>query len=282
MDLVSSECENQPASQFKPYHNFQEVSSHLPFTSSILESWSRRSPISAEALPGLSPEMSVAYKPIPGANGTAVAAPGAMPLLCTGSAFAIRRWLRFKRFEDSWQIREAVGFMRCQPSDLSAIRPDDGEVFRYRQQQSVNMGSWLQSAEIDIANGWGSPKNAQAVLERHWDTFITAADFHYLAGIGINTVRLPIGYWSSGRTYARTGVRGRAAVYGTRGRASCARSTRRGVRGWGARGLHGAVGSQKGSRIRGVGRADEFVSVRRIWTRRCGADGPGGAVGDCE
>ncbi|KAF9566286.1 glycoside hydrolase [Agrocybe pediades] len=93
-------------------------------------------------------------------------------------------------------------------------------VYRYRQQQSVNLGSWFvheswmtqslftcasgpKVAEIDIATGWGSPANARAVLERHWDTFITQSDFYYLSSIGINTVRLPIGYWSLGPNYVQ-------------------------------------------------------------------------------
>ena len=58
-----------------------------------------------------------------------------------------------------------------------------------------------QTSELDIANGWGSVVGAQAVLERHWDTFITAVDFQYLASIGINTVRLPIGYWNLGPAF---------------------------------------------------------------------------------
>jgi len=57
-----------------------------------------------------------------------------------------------------------------------------------------------QGGEIDIANGWGSQDGARAVLERHWDTFIQASDFAYLSSIGINTVRLPIGFWCLGGT----------------------------------------------------------------------------------
>ncbi|KAI0724054.1 glycoside hydrolase superfamily [Cerioporus squamosus] len=93
-------------------------------------------------------------------------------------------------------------------------------VFRYRQQQSVNLGSWFvheqwmtpsiftcavapQTSELDIASGWGSLDSARSVLERHWDTFITASDFQYLASIGINTVRLPIGYWSLGPDFCQ-------------------------------------------------------------------------------
>jgi glucan 1,3-beta-glucosidase len=58
------------------------------------------------------------------------------------------------------------------------------------------------AAEADIPYGWGSQDNARAVLERHWDTFITESDFHYLASIGINTVRLPIGYWNLGPDFS--------------------------------------------------------------------------------
>ncbi|KAH7923868.1 glycoside hydrolase [Leucogyrophana mollusca] len=91
-------------------------------------------------------------------------------------------------------------------------------VYRYRQQQSVNLGSWFvqenwmvpslftcasgpQAAELDVASGWGSTDNARAVLERHWDNFINQSDFDYLASIGINTVRLPVGYWTFGPSY---------------------------------------------------------------------------------
>lgn len=58
-----------------------------------------------------------------------------------------------------------------------------------------------QVSELDIASGWGSPQSARALLERHWDTFINASDFRYLASIGINTVRLPIGYWNLGPAF---------------------------------------------------------------------------------
>lgn len=74
-------------------------------------------------------------------------------------------------------------------------------IYRYRQQQSVNLGSWFvqeqwmvpslftcaagnKQAELDIANGWGSIDNARQVLERHWDTWITEDDFVFLSSIG--------------------------------------------------------------------------------------------------
>jgi aryl-phospho-beta-D-glucosidase BglC (GH1 family) len=58
-------------------------------------------------------------------------------------------------------------------------------------------------SEIDIAQGWGNTQSARFVLERHWDTFITMDDFKYLASIGINTVRLPIGFWNLPSEYCR-------------------------------------------------------------------------------
>jgi glucan 1,3-beta-glucosidase len=56
-------------------------------------------------------------------------------------------------------------------------------------------------SEIDIVAGWGGVQNAKMLLEKHWDTFITEGDFKYLKAIGINSVRIPIGYWSLGPCY---------------------------------------------------------------------------------
>ena len=87
---------------------------------------------------------------------------------------------------------------------LEPFAPYDAKqalVYRYRQQQSVNLGSWFvqeqwmnpslftcasgnKQAELDVASGWGSVDNARQVLERHWDEWITESDFQYLASIG--------------------------------------------------------------------------------------------------
>ncbi|KAI5069678.1 hypothetical protein GOP47_0015979 [Adiantum capillus-veneris] len=48
--------------------------------------------------------------------------------------------------------------------------------------------------EYQLANGWG-PKKAARVFKNHRDSFITAADFEYLSKLGINGVRIPVGYW---------------------------------------------------------------------------------------
>ncbi|KAH8117362.1 glycoside hydrolase superfamily [Phellopilus nigrolimitatus] len=155
-------------------------------------------------------------------------------------------------------------------------------IFRYRQQQSVNLGSWFvheqwmtpslftcasgpQTAEIDIASGWGNTTASRAILERHWDTFINQSDFEYLASIGINTVRLPIGYWSLGPFFCQgTPFQHVAEVYTN----SWSRVVRAinwaGEAGIGVLvDLHGAVGSQNGQSHSGIsdGQVNLFKNV---------------------
>ncbi|KAH7290562.1 hypothetical protein KP509_30G053800 [Ceratopteris richardii] len=48
--------------------------------------------------------------------------------------------------------------------------------------------------EYQLANGFG-PVDAARVLKYHRDSFISANDFEYLSKIGINGVRIPVGYW---------------------------------------------------------------------------------------
>ena len=58
-----------------------------------------------------------------------------------------------------------------------------------------------RAGEYDVASGWGNTNNARQILERHWDTWIQDSDFAYLRSIGINTIRLPIGYWTLGPSF---------------------------------------------------------------------------------
>ncbi|KAF8321394.1 glycoside hydrolase [Cantharellus anzutake] len=115
--------------------------------------------------------------------------------------------------DSRWQFPPSLPVTVPQPQ-----QPDQkiSTIYRYRQQQGVNLGSWFvlegwmhpslfacasgpQSSEYDFASGFGWNQTlTKLVLENHWDTFITEQDFVYLASIGINTVRLPIGYWSLG------------------------------------------------------------------------------------
>jgi hypothetical protein len=44
-------------------------------------------------------------------------------------------------------------------------------------------------------------RDAWPALRRHWGGFITRDDFAWLAGVGINAVRIPVGHWILGPPY---------------------------------------------------------------------------------
>ncbi|KAG6813861.1 hypothetical protein H0H92_006268 [Tricholoma furcatifolium] len=70
-------------------------------------------------------------------------------------------------------------------------------VYRFRKQKGVNLDQPYCFAkapgqsDLDVARG----SNAKETLERHWDTWITEDDWHWISELGINTVRIPIGYY---------------------------------------------------------------------------------------
>jgi glucan 1,3-beta-glucosidase len=111
-----------------------------------------------------------------------------------------------------------------------------------------------KASEIDVASGWGSTTASRSVLERHWDTFITQDDFYYLSGIGINTIRLPIGYWTIGPEFCRgTPFAPFAEVYQNSWTRVVRAINMAGQAGLGVLvDLHGAVGSQNGQSHSGV------------------------------
>lgn len=39
-------------------------------------------------------------------------------------------------------------------------------------------------------------KSAQSTMQKHWDEWITEADFKAIAKAGLNHVRIPVGYWA--------------------------------------------------------------------------------------
>ena len=111
------------------------------------------------------------------------------------------------------------GWDKLPPPTFPAFDPVKATLMRYRQQQGVNLGAWFvqegwmetdfmscatgtKQAEFDILDGFGTSRDgltsARAYMEKRWDTWITEDDFRNLAQQGINTVRLPIGYWSAG------------------------------------------------------------------------------------
>jgi aryl-phospho-beta-D-glucosidase BglC (GH1 family) len=115
-----------------------------------------------------------------------------------------------------------------------------------------------KASELDVATGWGDLGSAKAMLEKHWDTRITEEDFAWLQKIGINTVRVPIGYWSLGVNYCLdTPFQNIAEVY----EKSWSRVLR--AISWASKynigvliDLHGAPGSQNGE--------TEYVGISHI------------------
>jgi glucan 1,3-beta-glucosidase len=80
--------------------------------------------------------------------------------------------------------------------------------------RGVNLGGWLVlerwmtpslfagiTGEDETAWSLAKGPLAAAQLEAHWRSFIQAADFAWLASLGINAVRIPIGYWLFGPDY---------------------------------------------------------------------------------
>lgn len=80
--------------------------------------------------------------------------------------------------------------------------------------RGVNLGGWL------LLEKWITPslfeglaatdettwcaelgKEAPERLRAHWERFITRDDFVWLAGVGINAVRIPVGHWIFGPPY---------------------------------------------------------------------------------
>jgi len=56
------------------------------------------------------------------------------------------------------------------------------------------MGCGAYDSEFDCVAGLGQHK-ADLAFRKHWNTWITQADFAEMKSYGINTVRIPLGYW---------------------------------------------------------------------------------------
>ena len=56
------------------------------------------------------------------------------------------------------------------------------------------MGCGGKASEFDCMMVLGQ-EAGDAAFQKHWSTFITEADFDEMVSYGINTVRIPIGYW---------------------------------------------------------------------------------------
>ncbi|KAJ6605816.1 glycoside hydrolase family 5 protein [Mycena sp. CBHHK59/15] len=81
-------------------------------------------------------------------------------------------------------------------------------IYRFRKQRGVNLGSWFvlerwitdapfryaaapAQSDLDVARG----QHAKETLEAHYDSWITESDWSWICDRGLNTVRIPIGYY---------------------------------------------------------------------------------------
>ena len=58
----------------------------------------------------------------------------------------------------------------------------------------INMGCGTSASEFDCVKLLGQEK-ANTVWAQHWDTFITQDDIQQMRSYGLNTIRVPVGYW---------------------------------------------------------------------------------------
>ncbi|TFK33631.1 glycoside hydrolase superfamily [Crucibulum laeve] len=91
---------------------------------------------------------------------------------------------------------------------LSNENINEQEIYRYRKQRGINLGSWFVlerwiadypyqhahepgQSDLDVARG----DKAKEILEGHWDNWIVEEDWDWISKRGLNTVRIPIGYY---------------------------------------------------------------------------------------
>ncbi len=85
---------------------------------------------------------------------------------------------------------------------------------RGKKLRGVNLGGWLvlekwmtpslfAGLKAEDETAWCVEQGFQAeqILKLHWNTFIERDDFAWLAAIGINAVRIPVGHWLFGPDY---------------------------------------------------------------------------------
>ena len=105
----------------------------------------------------------------------------------------------------SYALKAAVGLTTL-ASSASAWLPASGKI------RGVNMGSqyivepWMASnewstmgcgdaqSEFDCVNAMGQDA-ANTAFKAHWDRWVPESDFDEMVSYGINTIRVPIGYW---------------------------------------------------------------------------------------
>lgn len=103
------------------------------------------------------------------------------------------------------------GQSSCQTNRLNAVKSGQQKV------RGSNLGSWFVLESWMAPHPWtdnGCDKSkdggsyllekclgskAKSVMDKHWSTFITEADFTEMSKHGINLVRIPVGWWHVNR-----------------------------------------------------------------------------------
>lgn len=57
-----------------------------------------------------------------------------------------------------------------------------------------NMGCGSYKSEFDCVSGLGQSK-ANTAFKNHWSSWITQSDITQMQSYGLNTIRIPVGYW---------------------------------------------------------------------------------------
>ena len=57
-----------------------------------------------------------------------------------------------------------------------------------------NMGCGSYASEFDCVSGLGQSQ-ANSVFQSHWGSWITQSDISQMQSYGLNTIRIPVGYW---------------------------------------------------------------------------------------
>ncbi|KAF5339671.1 hypothetical protein D9757_014856 [Collybiopsis confluens] len=104
-----------------------------------------------------------------------------------------------------------AGLGTAPPPPPLAQPPSLRQIYRFRKQRGVNLGSWFtlekwltpslfqyashpKASELDVLRGVGA-QSAKLMLENHWSHFVDSGDWKWMEEHGINTVRIPISYY---------------------------------------------------------------------------------------
>ncbi|KAJ2156741.1 Glucan 1,3-beta-glucosidase 3 [Coemansia sp. RSA 552] len=120
------------------------------------------------------------------------------------------------------ELKERVG-------DFAPYDHEQAQIFRYRKQMGTNLGSmfclepWISTdiyagyedenpeAEGDLLECMGP--HCRERMEAHWDSWVQRSDFERMASLGINAVRLPVGYWVLGHGFTSGKYSAHAEAY---------------------------------------------------------------------